>query len=288
MARISYVNGEYLLHSEARVHIEDRGYQFADGIYEYCAFYNGTLLDADLHFKRLERSLHALEIPQPMSMAALSIVIRELIERNGKQDGGLYLQVTRGVARRDHPFPKHIKPVLSMTVCAAKSPKPQEVKNGVHAITYPDHRWYRRDIKSVSLLANIIAKNEAAKHAVREAWLLMDDGKFSEGSVSNVYIITAKGELQTHPADTHILGGVTRDVVLQLARANGIKVIEKPFSLADVKAAAEAFITSSSANVLPVVKLDDITIGSGKVGIVTQKLMTLYHAHIFAQTGKQF
>ncbi len=288
MARISYVNGEYLLHSEAMVHVEDRGYKFADGIYEYCAFYNRTVLDADLHFKRLERSLRELEIPLPMSIPALAIVIRELIERNGKADGGLYLQVTRGVAKRDHPFTKHIKPVLSMTVCGAKSPKPQEVKNGVHAITYPDHRWHRRDIKSVSLLANIIAKNEAAKHAVREAWLLMENGKFSEGSVSNTYIINAKGEILTHPADTHILGGVTRDVVLSLARANGIKVIEKPFSPADVKAASEAFITSTSANVLPVVKLDNVAIGNGKVGAVTQKLMALHHAHIFAQTGKQF
>ena len=288
MARISYVNGEYLLHSQAMVHVEDRGYQFADGIYEYCAFYNGIVLDADLHFKRLERSLHALEIDLPMSVPALSIVIRELIERNGKPDGGLYLQVTRGVAKRDHPFPKQLKPVLSMTVCGAKTPKPQEIKNGVHAITYPDYRWHRRDIKSISLLANIIAKNEASKKSVREAWLLMEDGKFSEGSVSNTYIVNAKGEIVTHPADTHILGGITRDVALKLARANGIKVIEKPFMPADVKSASEAFITSTSANVQPVVKLDDHMIGNGKPGPVTQKLMSLYHAHIFAQTGKQF
>jgi len=288
MARVSYVNGEYLLHSEAQVHIEDRGYQFADGIYEYCAFYNGVLLDADLHFKRLSRSLKELHITPPMSIAALSIVIRELIDRNGKCDGGLYLQVTRGVAKRDHPFPKDTKSVLSMTVCGPKYPKPQEVKNGVNAITLPDHRWHRRDIKSVALLPNILAKQEASRKSAREAWLVMEDGKISEGSVSNTYIVNNKGELVTHPADTHILGGVTRDVVLQLARANNIKVIEKPFSLADAKNAAEAFITSTSANVLPVVKLDDVAIGKGKPGPVTQKLMSLYHAHIFAQTGKQF
>lgn len=288
MARVSYVNGEYVLHSEAVTHIEDRGYQFADGIYEYFAFYNHTLLDADLHFKRLERSLKELQIPMPMSVAALNLVIRELIDRNGKADGGLYLQVTRGVARRDHPFPKNLKPVLSMTVCSPKYAKPQEIKNGVHAITYPDHRWHRRDIKSVSLLANIIAKNEASKQGVREAWLLLDDGKFTEGSVSNTYLVNNKGEIITHPADTHILGGVTRDVVLSLARANGIKVIEKAFTLADVKATSEAFITSTSANVLPVVKLDNITIGNGKPGPVTEKLKNLYHAHILTQTGKQF
>jgi D-alanine transaminase len=288
MARISYVNGKYALHSEALTHIEDRGYQFADGVYEYCTFYNSVLLDADLHFKRLERSLRELEIPQPMSIAALHIVMKELIARNGKKDGGLYLQVTRGVARRDHPFPKNIRPVLSMTVCSPKYPKPAEIKNGVRAITQPDHRWYRRDIKSVSLLANIMAKNEAAKEGVREAWLIMEDGRFSEGSVSNTYIVNPKGELVTHQADHNILGGVTRDVVLRLARANGIKVIEKPFGMNDVKMAHEAFITSTSANVLPVVKIDDITIGKGKPGPVTQKLMELYHAHISAQTGKQF
>ncbi|MDX2073415.1 MAG: D-amino-acid transaminase [Alphaproteobacteria bacterium] len=288
MARISYVNGAYLLHSEAMVHIEDRGYQFADGIYEYFAFYNRTLLDASLHFKRLERSLRELQIAPPMSMAALAIVIRELIDRNGRDDGGVYLQVTRGVARRDHPFPKHTKPALSITVCGPKTPKPQEIKNGVQAITHPDHRWYRRDIKSVSLLANVIAKQEASKHGVREAWLVMEDDKVSEGSVSNAYIVGAKNEIVTHPADTHILGGVTRDVVLKLARANDIKVVEKAFTVSDVKYAAEAFITSTSANVLPLVRLDDIVIGKGKPGPVTQKLMALYNAHILAQTGKIF
>ena len=288
MARVSYVNGEYLHHHEAMVHIEDRGYQFADGIYEYYAFYNHTLLDAKLHMKRLERSLKELGIPMPMSAASLGLVMRELIGRNNRCDGGLYLQITRGVARRDHPFPKNTKPALSMTVCGAKSPKPQEIKNGVAVMSYPDHRWERRDIKSVALLANVLAKQEAAARGLREAWLLMPDGKFSEGSVSNAYIINAKGEIVTHPADHHILGGITRDVVLKLARANDIKVIEKPFSLHDVKAASEAFITSTSANVLPVVKLDDTSIGNGKPGPVTAKLMALYHSHIHTQTGKQF
>lgn len=286
MARISYVNGAYKLHSEAMAHIEDRGYQFADGIYEYFAFYNGALLDADLHWKRLERSLRELEIPMPMSIAALTQVVKELIERNGKLDGGLYMQVTRGMARRDHPFPKETKPVLSMTICSPKYPKPAEIKNGVKVMTLPDNRWHRRDIKSVSLLANVLSKQEASKQGMREAWLVMEDGKISEGSVSNAYIVNARGEIVTHPADTNILGGVTRDVVLQLARANDIKVIEKPFSLNDVKAASEAFITSTSANVLPVAKIDDINLG--KPGPVTLKLMSLYHAHIFAQTGKRF
>lgn len=288
MSRVSYVDGKYKLHSEASVHIEDRGYQFADGIYEYFAFYNGTLLDADLHYKRLQRSLKELEIPEPMSAGAMHQIIKELIERNGKSDGGLYIQVTRGVAKRDHPFPKAAKPIVTMTICSAKTPKPAEIKNGVKVMTYPDYRWNRRDIKSISLLANVLAKQEASKHTMREAWLLLENGKFTEGSASNSYIVNAKDELVTHPADNHILGGVTRDVVLKLAKANGIKVVEKAFSLNDVKEAHEAFLTSTSANVLPVVKVDDITIGKGKPGPVTQKLMDLYHAHIHAQTGRQF
>lgn len=288
MARISYVNGQYVLHSDALVSIEDRGYQFADGIYEYYAFYNGTLLDEELHMKRLERSLGELSIAMPMSAKAFSIVMRELIGRNSRIDGGLYLQVTRGVARRDHPFPKHGKPAVTMTICGAKIPKPAEVKNGVSVMTHPDQRWDRCDIKSVALLANVLAKQEASRRGLREAWLVMENGRISEGSVSNAYIVNAKGELQTHPADRNILGGVTRDVVLKLARANGIKVVEKPFSLADIRAASEAFITSTSANVLPVVKVDDITIGKGKPGAVTQQLLSLYQDHIYAQTGKRF
>lgn len=288
MARISYVNGKYLLHREATVHIEDRGYQFADGIYEYCAFYNGIVLDADLHLKRMARSLKELQIDAPMVTAALQQVIHELIDRNGKADGGLYIQVTRGVARRDHPFPKTTKPSLVMTVCSPKYAKPAEIKNGVRAITLRDNRWERCDIKSIALLANVLSKQEASRQGAREAWLVKENGHISEGSVSNAYIVNAKGEIITHPADMDILGGVTREVVLGLARRHGIKVHEKPFSMNDIKAASEAFITSTSANVLPVVKIDGMTLGKGKPGEITHKLMELYHDHIFQQTGKHF
>ena len=288
MARISYVNGAYELHNEAMVHVEDRGYQFADGIYEYIAFYNQKLLDANLHFARLERSLGELDIALPMSLSAMQLVVRELIERNGRQDGGLYIQITRGVAKRDHPFPKDTKPSLVMTVCGAKSPKAHEVIEGVKVITLPDNRWNRRDIKSVSLLANVLSKQEASRKNVREAWLYMDKGYFSEGSVSNAYIINTQGDIITHPLDQNILGGVTRDVVLKLARKAGITVHEKPFTMYDIKQASEAFITSSSANVLPVVKVDEVLLGKGKPGEVTKKLQALYNAHVLKQTGKQF
>ncbi len=286
MTRISYVNGAYEPHPYAVVHIEDRGYQFSDGIYEYIAFYNHTLVDADLHFKRLERSLRELQIALPMSIRSMGIVIRELIERNGRADGGLYIQITRGVAKRDHAFPKHTTPSLVMTVCQAKLPKEKEVREGVKVITQPDIRWGRRDIKSVSLLANILAKQKASEKHAREAWLV-DGDIISEGSASNSYIVTKAGELVTHPANEFILGGITRDVVLRLARKNGIKVSERAFSVAEAKKAAEAFLTSTSANVLPVVEIDGIKVGDGKVGVITRQLNTLYTAHIFKQTGKQ-
>ena len=287
MSRISYVNGSYVHHSEAAVHVEDRGYQFSDGIYEYIAFYNRKLLDGVLHFERLERSLKELHIPMPVSIAAFNIIVRELIERNGRDDGGLYIQVTRGVARRDHAFPKHTKPALVMTICAAKLAKPEDVAKGVKSITQPDIRWGRCDIKSVSLLGNILAKQAAAEKNVREAWLI-DGQTITEGSASNAYIVNSAGELVTHPLAPGILGGVTRDVVLKLAREAGITVHERAFTLSHLASATEAFITSTSANVLPIVKIDDNLVGDGKVGKVTKKLQELYVKHIFKQTGKQF
>ncbi len=286
MAHISYVNGRYLHHVEAQVHVEDRGYQFSDGIYEYIAFYNRCMLDGKAHLKRLVRSLKELSIPEPMSQAAMMLVIAELIERNGRENGGIYIQVTRGVARRDHPFPKDVKPALVITICAPKYPKPAEITDGVKVITQPDIRWGRRDIKSVSLLANVLAKQEASKHKTREAWLI-EGGHISEGAVSNAYIVTTDGKIITHQADEHILGGITREVVLTLARDAQIPVEERAFSTAEMQGAAEAFLTSTSANVLPVVQIDDKPVGSGKPGKVTRRLQELYADHIFKQTGRR-
>lgn len=286
MARISYVNGKYMTHAAARVHIEDRGYQFSDGIYEYIAFYNRVMLDGDLHLKRLERSLKELEIKPPVSLSGMKVIIRELIARNSREDGGLYIQITRGVAKRDHGFPRNIKPSLVMTICAAKLPTAQKVKDGVKVITTPDLRWARRDIKSISLLGNIISKQEAMGKGAHEAWQVEDGNIISEGSASNAYIITKKGELVTHHADQHILGGIVRDVLLKLARKAGIPVAERAFSVAEAKAAAEAFLTSTSANVLPVVAIDDTKLGNGKPGPITRKLQELYNAHVTKQTGK--
>ncbi len=287
MARIAYVNGQYVQHHEACVHIEDRGYQFADGIYEYIAFYNRTLLDGELHIKRLMRSLAELKIDMPVSPTAMSIIIRELMGRNNRVDGGIYIQVTRGVARRDHPFPKDVKPALVMTLCGPKTPKENEIKAGVKVITAPDNRWGRCDIKSIALLANVLAKQNATEHHTREAWLVREDRSITEGAVSNAYIVSKDGELVTHPLDKRVLGGITREVVLRLARKAGIPVAERAFNVVELKSIKEAFITSTSANVLPVVKIDDKLVGSGKPGPVTLKLQELYSTYIYKQTGRK-
>lgn len=285
MAHVAYVNGKYLPHQRATVHIEDRGYQFADGVYEYVAYYNRRMLDAAPHTRRLLRSLKELSIPEPMSGEALQCVMNELISRNSREDGGLYIQVTRGVARRDHPFPKNTKPALVMTVCAAKFPKEDEIKKGVKVITYPDQRWARRDIKSIALLPNVLAKQQASAEKCREAWLLEGD-VVTEGAVSNSYIFDDKGTLITHPKNEHILGGITREVVLELAKSAGMKVEERAYTLKEALAASEAFLTSTSANILPVVAIDGKTIGDGKPGKQTSRLLALYARHVLEQTGR--
>jgi D-alanine transaminase len=287
MARISYVNGRYVNHSQAFVHMEDRGYQFSDGVYEVIAFYNGRLLDEDLHMKRLIRSLSELKITPPMTEKSLRLVIRELLTRNHRENGTLYIQISRGVAKRDHAFPKEAAPALVMSVSGPKMPKEKEVRDGIKVITYPDQRWQRRDIKSVSLLANIIAKQAAAAEGAREAWL-MDSDLIIEGSSSNSAIVNAKGEIITTPADERILEGITRTVVLDIARKAGIKIVERPFSLKEAKAAKEAFMMSTTANILPVVRIDDATVADGKPGKITLKLLGLYFEHIYRQTGKRW
>ena len=288
MARISYVNGCYLNHNEAYVHIEDRGYQFADGVYEVIAFYNRNLVDEALHLTRFYRSMSEINLTPPMKLEVLKLVMRELIERNSRIDGTIYMQVTRGVAKRDHVFPKASDSSLTMLVTGPKVPPEKAVKEGVSVIVTLEQRWARRDIKSIGLLPNVLAKQKAAVAGAREAWLADKDGIISEGSVSNNAIVNAKGEIITHPANENILGGCTRNVVLQLARKEGFKVIERPFSVKEAKAAKEAFMTGTTTNVLPVVRIDDTVIGKGTPGPVAQKLLALYLDHIFKETGKSW
>lgn len=286
MSRISYVKGRFVEHHEAMVHMEDRGYQFADGVYEVAAMYNRKLLDTAAHLERLERSLTGLTISMPVSKSGFMLLIDELLERNNRQHGLLYIQVTRGLAaKREHVYPADIKPTLTMTVLPTKLLDKKLLEGGVGVITRPDIRWGRCDIKSVALLPNILARQESYALGLRETWQVKEDGTVTEGTSSNSYIVNQAGEVITHPANNRILGGITRDMLIVLARANGIKVHEQPFHVNDIAKASEAFLTSTSQHVLPVVKVDDKPVGNGKVGPVTQKLMALYRAHVESQVG---
>jgi len=287
MAKIAYINGTYQRQHQAGISIEDRASLFSDAVYEVIAFYNEKLLDGDLHLQRLYRSLAALRIAFSMTPQGLLLIIRELIAKNKRKDGTVYIQISRGIAKRDHLFPKHTSPSLVMMITGAKTPKIQEIEQGVSVITTPDLRWARRDIKSVSLLANVLAKQVAGESGAREAWLVDEQGFITEGAVSNNFIVNEKSEIITHPENTSILGGVTRHVVLQLARNAGMAVVERPFSLAEAKAASEAFLTSTTSNVLPVVRIDNAPVADGKLGQVTRTLQALYLEHIYTQTGKK-
>jgi len=258
------------------VHIEDRGYQFADGVYEVIAVQGGRLIDEAPHLRRLERSLGELRIRAPMAPAALGVVIRELLRRNRVRDGSIYLQMTRGVAPRDHPFPARSETAVVMT---AKRMRPQPkslVEDGVRVVTMPDIRWRRCDIKSVSLLPNVLAKQHARERGAYEAWLVDGEGAVTEGSSTNAWIVTREGKLVTREANHAILGGITRQSVIRLAKENGLELEERAFTVGEAKAAREAFLTSTTAHVLAVTEIDDQTIGNGKPGSFTGRLRQIY------------
>ena len=280
MSRIVYVNGKYLPHGKAAVHVEDRGYQFADGVYEVFAVENGRLADAGPHFERLERSLRELEIAPAVSRAALDHIIREVIRRNRLRIGIVYLQVTRGVARRDHGFPADASTSLVITARRGGRPSPALQDAGVNVITVPDIRWQRCDIKSVSLLPNVLAKQEARRAGAFEAWQVDKDGFVTEGSSTNAWIVDADGHLVTRQLESAILSGITRLVLSDLAEREGIEIVERRFSADEAKAAPEAFLTSTTSFVMPVIRIDEADIGNGEPGPVTKKLRTLYEAHL--------
>jgi D-alanine transaminase len=282
MARYAYVNGRYVPHAEAAVHIEDRGYQFADGVYEVVPIFHGIMVDEDPHLDRLDYSLRELRIGWPMSRAALKLVMRELLRRNGLKDGLLYMQVTRGVAPRDHKFPKAVKPALVLTTKTMKPTPAALVEGGVRVISVPDIRWQRCDIKSVSLLPNILAKQRAVEAGAFEAWQVDAAGMVTEGTSTNAWIVTQDGKLITRKATHDILNGITRQAVIRLTNAGGVGFEERAFSLAEAKAAREAFLTSSSGHVLPITRIDDTVIGDGKPGEVTKRLRAAYLDYIAA------
>ena len=278
MGRIAYVNGRFVPHADAYVHIEDRGYQLADGVYEVWALFDGRLGDAEGHFARLERSLSELSIPMPMSRAALTLVLKEAVRRNRIRDGLLYLQVTRGVAPRDHAFPTTpVRPAVVITAKAVNRAKDEvRAARGVGVITVPENRWGRCDIKTVGLLPNALAKQKAREAGAVEAWFVDDLGLVTEGASSNAWIVDGDGILRTRDTNANILRGVTRLSLIEVARQAGLKVEERPFTPDEARAAKEAFITGAGTLVLPVIAVDGKPVGDGAPGPVAARLRRLY------------
>ncbi|MCC3306061.1 D-amino-acid transaminase [Sneathiella sp. HT1-7] len=277
MSRIAYVNGQYLPHRDASVHIEDRGYQFADGVYEVVTIVGGRMIDEAGHLDRLERSLNELRMDLPMKREPLKFVMREVIRQNGIRDGIIYIQVTRGVAPRDHPFPKDTPSSLVMTAKRLSMERAAKTaEQGISVITVPDIRWARRDIKSVSLLPNVLAKQEAKDKGAYEAFQVDEDGMVTEGSSTNAWIVSQEGKIITRPTSNSILAGITRASLIKELDKNGIELELRSFTVDELHSAREVFLTSSTSYVLPVVKVDDQVIGNGHPGLISQKLRTIY------------
>src|ERR1700686_877692 len=264
MSRIAYVNGFYLPFRQAKVHVEDRGYQFADGVYEVCEVHGGLLIDERRHIARLQRSLGELRIPMPMSVKALGVVLREVVAKNRIGYGLVYLQITRGVARRDHAFPSPpVAPSLVVTARPLNMKRNEALAaTGIAVISVPDNRWGRVDIKSVGLLPNVLARQTAIDQGARDAWFVDKDGTVMEASSANAWIVTAKGAL---------------------VKGQGLSIEERTFTLQEAFAAREAFITSATQLVLPVVKIDGRMIGDGKPGPIASALRREFYR--YAETG---
>jgi D-alanine transaminase len=277
-ARIVYLNGDFLPFAEARVPIMDRGFLFADGIYEVSAVLDGRLVDNEAHLARLDRSLGEIDIANPHSLAEWIGLQTDLIARNGLTEGLVYMQVTRGVYERDFAYPPAgTRPTVMMFTQAKTVAANPLAETGAKIITVPDLRWKRRDIKSVALLAQVLAKQQAAAAGVAEAWMVEDDA-VTEGSSSTAFIVTTGGALVTRPLSTALLPGITRKAVLRLAEEAGLALEERLFSVAEALAAAEAFYTSASAFVMPVVSIDGHAVGEGRPGPHTRRLRELYLA----------
>lgn len=278
MSRFAYVNGRFVRHGEAAVHIEDRGYQLADGVYEVWAVFDGKLADAEGHFTRLWRSLDELRIAHPMGQAALTFVLREAVRRNKVRDGLVYLQVTRGVARRDHAFPNPgVAPSMVITAKSVdRELAERKAAQGASVISVPENRWGRCDIKSIGLLPNALAKQAARERGAVEAWFVDDLGLVTEGASSNAWIVDADGNLRTRDANANILRGITRSTLFEVIREAGLPINEKPFTIAEAQAAREAFVTGAGTLVLPIVNIDGVKLGDGLPGPVATRLRRLY------------
>jgi D-alanine transaminase len=279
MSRIAYVNGRYLRYASAGISIDDRGYQFGDGVYEVCEIRDGALIDEASHLARLERSLGALQISSPLSAPALAFVLREIVRRNRVRDGMVYVQATRGVARRDHGFPApRIEPSLVVTAKSIDRRLGEaRARQGVRVITLVDERWARPEIKTLQLLPNVLARQKAREQGAYEAWLVDRFGNVTEGAATNAWIITSAGTLTTRQADQAILRGVTRTTLLALLAVEGLDFEERAFSPEEAYCAREAFLTSATNIVMPVVAIDDRIIGDGRPGPIALSLRARFH-----------
>lgn len=277
MSRIIYVNGQYVPYRQAYTHIEDRGYQFSDGVYEVIAVMNSKFVDLDWHIDRLEYSLAEIRMKLPCPRSAICIILEQVIFKNRLQKGMIYLQVTRGIAPRAFPFPKKASPSLVVTAQAFDHQGFSHIhRDGVKAITVPDLRWKRPDIKSISLLASVQAKQQAYDAGAYEAIFMTEDNYLTEGSSSNLWIVNRDGILQTHPVNQKILAGITRQRLISLCEQKGITVLEKPFTLAEFYEAQEAFFSASNSCIIPLVSVNDKDIGVGRVGPFTRQVQDMY------------
>ncbi len=286
MSRWAYVNGRYVRHASAQAHIEDRGMQFSDGVYEVIAVVGGNLIDAELHYGRLARSLGELDIAAPMDRRPLAAFLREVVRRNRVEEGIVYLQINRGVAPRNHVYADGLRPSMVVTARRGRPASNAALTEGVRVITVPDLRWRRRDIKSVSLLPNILAKQAAAEMGAFEAWQIDDEGYVTEGSQSNAWMVDSDGTILTRPASNEILSGITRARLLNLARGAGLAVVERAFTPDQAVRGREAFLTGTSSFVVPVVQIDDSMVANGRPGAVTEQLRALYLDFATREAGR--
>ncbi len=277
MSRIAYVNGRYCAHAGARVHIDDRAHTFADGVYEVILVFDRQLIDLDDHFRRLDRSLTELGIPRPMTGRVLTHIMNRTIRLNRVVDGIVYLQISRGIAPRNHVYDTAtLTPGVVCTARRVRLPATARDVSGVEVITLPDTRWARVDIKSVSLLPNVLARTRAAGQGAYEAWLVDEKGLVTECAASNAWIVDSSGHLVTRPATGGILRGITRERLITLARGLSIDVVERPFSVDEAKNAREAFLTSTTSLVKAVARIDETVIGNGHPGHLTCRLLDAY------------
>jgi D-alanine transaminase len=279
MSRIIYCNGRYVPYGEAMIHAEDRGFQFGDAIYEVCEVMDGRLVDETRHMDRLERSLNELKMPQPMSRAAWSRVLRETIRRNRLDYGSVYLQVSRGAAPRDFLFPAKGTPnsVVVIARSGDRAASDERAAKGIAVKTVPDNRWERCDIKTVMLLPASLAKEAAKAEGAKEAWFVDTHGQVTEGASSNAWIVDKDGTLVTRPITNEILRGVTRTTLIDVLANEGVRFEERAFTVAEAQKAREAFITSAGNIVMPVTSIDGVSIGNGAPGLLSVKLRAAFH-----------